>query len=86
MRQWIEKLAKVTKEEGYVSDYGCEVKDIRWVVCGWNNDKNVTITLIKENRCTSVKIYEDEYDLLKSVNEYLRKLNQDYIIEKLNNL
>lgn len=86
MRQWVEKLAKATEKEGHISDYGCEVKDIRWVVCGWNHDKNLSITLIKENKGTSIKIYEDEHDLLKSVSDYLRKSNQDYIINQLNNL
>ena len=86
MRQWVEKLAKVTKEEGCISDYGCEVKNIRWSACSWNYEKSLTINLIEEDKRAAIKIYEDEYDLLKSVNDYLRKVNQDYIINQLNNL
>lgn len=87
MRQFVEKLAIVSKKEGKYYDISTViVNDIRWSLSDWDGSKNLYIRFIKEDRSDSIKIYEDEYDLLKSVNEYLRKLNQDYIIEKLNNL
>lgn len=87
MRQWVENLAKVTKEEGYLCNgYIMKVKDIQWSLTGLDDSKNLWVKLMKEDRLSSIKIYEDEYDLLKSVNDYLRKANQDYIINQLNNL
>lgn len=87
MRQWIENLAEISKKEGLNREgYSCEIKDIRWSVISWPEYYTIDIKLIKENRNTSIKIYEDEYDLLKSVINYLNEENQDYIIEKLNNL
>lgn len=87
MRQWVEKLAKITKEEGYFCDgFTMKVKDIQWSLTALDDGKNLWVKLMKEDRLDSIKIYEDEYDLLKSVSDYLKKTNQDYIIEKLNNL
>lgn len=87
MRQWVEKLAKHSKENGqYYDRFTVVVDDIRWSVVNWDSIINLYVKLIKEDRVDSIKIYEDEYDLLKSTTDYLKKANQDYIIEKLNNL
>lgn len=87
MRQWVENLAKVTKDEGYFYDgYIMKVKDIQWSLTGLDDSKNLWVKLMKEDRLSSIKIYEDEYDLLKSTTDYLKKANQDYIINQLNNL
>lgn len=87
MRQWVEKLANLSKNEGiYYEAFTVIVKDIRWSAIKWDNIISLNIKLTKEGRADSIKIYEDEYDLLKSTTDYLKKANQDYIIEKLNNL
>lgn len=87
MRQWVEKLANISKNEGrYHEAFTVIVNDIRWSVIKWDGILSLSVKLIKEDRVDSIKIYEDEYDLLKSTTDYLKKTNQDYIIEKLNNL
>jgi hypothetical protein len=87
MRQWVEKLANLSKNEGiYYEAFTVIVKDIRWSAIKWDSIISLNIKLTKEGRADSIKIYEDEYDLLKSTTDYLKKANQDYIIEKLNNL
>lgn len=87
MRQWVEKLANISKNEGrYHEAFTVIVNDIRWSVIKWDGILSLSVKLIKEDRVDSIKIYEDEYDLLKSTTDYLKKANQDYIIEKLNNL
>lgn len=87
MRQLVEKLANISKNEGrYHEAFTVIVNDIRWSVIKWDSILSLSVKLIKEDRVDSIKIYEDEYDLLKSTTDYLKKTNQDYIIEKLNNL
>lgn len=87
MRQWAEKLANISKNEGkYYEAFTVIVNDIRWSAIKWDSIISLNIKLTKEGRADSIKIYEDEYDLLKSTTDYLKKANQDYIIEKLNNL
>ena len=63
-----------------------KVKDIQWSLTGLDDSKNLWVKLMKEDRLSSIKIYEDEDDLLKSTTDYLKKANQDYIINQLNNL
>ena len=87
MRQWVEKLANISKNEGrYHEAFTVIFNDIRLSVIKWDGILSLSVKLIKEDRVDSIKIYEDEYDLLKSTTDYLKKTNQDYIIEKLNNL
>ena len=87
MRQWVENLAEISKKEGFNRDcYTCEIKDIQWSLYALNDSRTLRVKLIKEDRLDLIKIYEDEYDLLKSTTDYLKKTNQDYIINQLNNL
>jgi hypothetical protein len=87
MRQWVEKLATISKERGqYYDQFTIRVDNIRWSLIKWNGLVNLHVKLIKEDILDSIKIYEDEYDLLESVYKYLKVKNQDYIINQLNNL
>lgn len=90
MRPWIEKLAKISKEEGIMCHYKCTIPsvNISWAISITNYDKEYDTYIQIDNpiTCATCKIYEDEHDLLKDTLDYVKNRSKDIIIEQINNL
>lgn len=88
MRPWIEKLALLSKKDGFYSqNENVWLKNINWTVYNWSTYK-LAIKIYNDNVCRSYiyKIYEDEFDLLKEATDFLEKQSEDYIITYINDL
>lgn len=93
MRTWIEKLAKISKEEGYYAQVrenifhhpGITVRSIHWRISPCDIEKYLFITDDNDGCFASIKIYNDEYDLLEDVISILAKKSQDYFINQIEN-
>lgn len=77
MRAWIEKLAKISKEKG--TYYYNEVKtfNFAWTIYGIEKE----LSLRTDKGSMFLKIYDDEYDVLKEVSDYIKKKTEDDIIK-----
>lgn len=78
MRAWIEKLAKISKEKG--THYYNEVKtfNFAWTIYGVEKKE---LYLRTDKGSVFLKIYDDEYDVLKEVSDYIKKKTEDEIIK-----
>jgi len=85
MRQWIEKLAKVSKERGVFCNGQIYIDAIyKWHSYGCDNIYYVYIDAGTET--SNIKIYQDEYDLLSEVKDLVANNTKDNIIKELENL
>lgn len=77
MRAWIEKLAKISREKGI--NYYTEIRtpDFTWGIYCY--DKQLYIKF--NEKAVSLKIYDDEYDMLEEVLDYIKKKTEDEIIK-----
>lgn len=90
MRSWVEKLAKVIKKEGR-STWMDEVsfRQYHVKVENWRDSFNMFVKHFNEeeegwDKCVNIKIYPDEYDLLKRVITDIEKSEEDALIEIFN--
>lgn len=94
MRPWIEKLAKVSKEQGSIYRYFVSLgPDLYWDLDTYYKEgKGKYLRLSKGNSISpastdaTFKLYDDEWDLLNEVLDYCEKKARDYLIEQINNL
>lgn len=94
MRSWIEKLAKISKEQGSIYRYHVSLgSDFYWDLDTYYKDINGKyLCLYKGSSISSTstdahfKLYDDEWDLLNEVLDYCENKSRDYLIEQINNL
>lgn len=77
MRAWIEKLAKISKEKGYYWLNDIKTSDFRWNIQWYDK----LLYLRFDEKAVFFKIYDDEYDMLKEVSDYIKKKTEDEIIK-----
>ena len=85
MRQWVEKLAKVSKERGVFCSGQIYIDAIyKWHSYGYDNIWYVYINT--GTQTASIKIYQDEYDLLSKIENLVMDNTGDDIIKEIENL
>lgn len=92
MRNWVEKLSKISKERGVSNNGRIVLKEqLWWELADWNRchnikhaDKELCVCLNDTNRFEYIRIYDDEYDVLKECQEYVQQTTKDYILEFIN--
>lgn len=78
MRAWIEKLAKISKEKGFCSFNEIITPNFAWTIYGVEKKE---LYLRTDKGSVFLKIYDDEYDVLKEVLDYIKKKTEDEIIK-----
>ena len=78
MRDWIKKLVKISKEKGI--HYCTEIRtpNFTWSIYGSIRKE---LYLRTDEKSTFLKIYDDEYDVLKEVLDYIKKKTEDDLIK-----
>ena len=79
MRQWIEKLSKISKERGIFCSGQVHFGTYKWHTYGCDNINDGVQT-------ASIKIYQDELDLLSETETLVANNTRDNIIKELENL
>lgn len=77
MRAWIEKLAKISKEKGYYLNNEIKTPNFTWVVLHFD----MQLYLMSNEKSVFFKIYDDEYDMLKEVSDYIKNKTKDDLIK-----
>lgn len=92
MRSWVEKLAKVIKKEGtyhwineiVVKNYNIKIdkfqEEFKLYVCHFKKVENEPYY----DKRISLKLYQDEYDLLYKIITDIEESEQDVLIEIFN--
>ena len=86
MRNWVEKLAKVSEEKGEQYRNKIRVNDIEWTTWKSYENKGYYISIDCNSMYTTHKLYEDEYDLLYKTEDYILNKAKDQVTEIINNL
>lgn len=89
MRNWIEKLAKVSEEEGRLIYTNVGIGCYKWMICrNYGSDDTYSLYLEDEGnyRAINTTIYRDEYDLLTKVYNHVKEKTEDYFIDQINTL
>jgi hypothetical protein len=85
MRQWIEKLAKLIEKEGVRISCG-PYKVLNYEI-GYTFDMTrLVISNYITGETASIKLYEEEKDILKKAFNRCEERTTDSIIEQINNL
>ena len=84
MRSCVEKLANVSKDRGVFCSGQINFGIYKWhaYVC----DHICYVYISDGIQTISIKIYQDEYDLLSEIESIVRNNTKDDIIKKLENL
>jgi hypothetical protein len=84
MRSWVEKLANASKDRGVFCSGQINFDMYKWhtYVC----DHICYVYISDEIQTISIKIYQDEYDLLSEIESIVRNNTKDDIMKKLENL
>lgn len=77
MRAWIEKLSKISKEKGFCSFNEIITPNFAWTIYGIEKE----LYLRTDKKAVYLKIYDDEYDMLEEVLDYIKKKTEDEIIK-----
>ena len=84
MRTWVEKLAKISKERGISCSGQVHFGTYKWHTYGCDNIYYVYIN--DGVQTASIKIYQDELDLLSETETLVANNTRDNIIKELENL
>lgn len=85
MRSWVEKLAKISKDEG-VSCSGQIVIRSGYKWHSYMMDNTCYVYINTGTQTSSIKIYQDEYDLLSETEDIVDNNTKNNIIKELENL
>lgn len=88
MRAWVEKLAKFAKERGYINSGSnhIHIDNLCFTLSFNTSDQKRLYLSDNYYKKVAITIYEDEYNLLKEVENFVEKKTQDEFIEIINNL
>lgn len=87
MRQWVEKLAKTSKERGYLMRYGMYIVDsLEWYL-STREDGSKYLCIADEitKRQSVINIQDDEFDALKDLKPGMNEHSKDHIISLIEN-
>ena len=85
MRTFVEKLANAIKERGVGTEYCVRVDGFKITIYETWNCRSLELVNPDYVR-GDLKIYDDEYDLLKRAMTDCQQKTEDALIEQLNNL
>ena len=86
MRTWVEKLAKISKEKGIRNCGQVRINALSYKWHLYTCDGMFYVYIDTGTQTTSIKIYQDEYDLLSKIEDLVTNNTEDNIIESLENL
>lgn len=92
MRAWVEKLAKVVKNEGTYTYLGeINITNYRIKLEKFREDVSLFVSHFKTinneiyyDKSVNIKLYQDEYDLLHKIITDIEESEKDLIIETFN--
>lgn len=87
MRSWVEKLAKLIEVEGkQIGVFDCKILNYEIYFIPGNNTSYLIVTNTVSKEKPTIKLYEEEIDLIKKAFDRCKEKTTNYIIEQLNNL
>lgn len=86
MRTWVEKLAKAIEKEGIYIHRSVKIGNLEIHSDIDYNDMSKYIIFYDHKYGSRLKIYEDEFDCIKTSIEKCRQKAEDYFINLINNL
>lgn len=78
MRTWVEKLAKLSKEKGTHRCIEIKTPNFTWSL---HNLIKKELYIKTDKESVFFKIYDDEYDILKEVSDYIKKKTENNLIK-----
>ena len=86
MINWVEKLAKISKEQGIRNCGKVRINALSYKWYSYTCDGMFYVYIDTGTQTASIKIYQDEYDLLSKIEDLVANNTEDNIIESLENL